>query len=148
MATRSTLQGTHTGLGPYGPPTGRRIFLVGGSLALVISTVGIWLLPDAGWAWAVILGMGMGTLFPITLTLPLDISSSAAEVAGATALVLGAGYLASASSPFLMGVMRDLAGSFQPVILFSVVLGVASLLVSFLMAEMKIGDRPEPATQA
>jgi CP family cyanate transporter-like MFS transporter len=126
----------------------RRIFLVGGSLALVISTVGIWLLPDGGWAWAVILGVGMGTLFPITLTLPLDISTSAAEVAGATALVLGAGYLASASSPFLMGVMRDLAGSFQPVIMFSVVLGVASLIVSFLMAEMKIGDRPEPAPQA
>lgn len=126
----------------------RRVFLVGGSLGLVISTVGILLLPDAGWIWAIILGAGMGTLFPITLTLPLDISTSAAEVAGATALVLGAGYLASASSPFLMGVIRDVAGSFQPVIVFSVALGVASLVVSLLMAELKIGDRPEPAARA
>jgi CP family cyanate transporter-like MFS transporter len=126
----------------------RRMFLVGGSLGLVISTVGILLLPDAGWIWAVILGTGMGTLFPITLTLPLDISTSAAEVAGATALVMGAGYLASASSPFLMGVIRDVAGSFQPVIVFCVALGVGSLVVSLLMAELKIGDRPEPAAGA
>jgi cyanate permease len=47
-----------------------------------------------------------------------------------------------------MGVIRDLAGSFEPVIVFSVALGVASLIVSLLMAEMKIGDRPEPAAQA
>lgn len=125
----------------------RRVFLVGGSLGLVISTVGILLLPDAGWIWAVILGVGMGTLFPITLTLPLDISTSAAEVAGATALVLGAGHLASASSPFLMGVIRDVAGSFQPVIVFSATLGVGSLVVSLLMAELKIGDRQEPAAR-
>jgi cyanate permease len=89
----------------------------------------------------------MGTLFPITLTLPLDISKSAAEVAGATALVMGGGYLASASSPFLMGVLRDVAGSFEPVIIFSVLLGVASLVVSLLMAELKIGgSRPVAAS--
>ncbi|MBF6595714.1 MAG: ester cyclase [Thermaceae bacterium] len=29
VATRFTLQGTHQGYGPYGPPTGRRIFLIG-----------------------------------------------------------------------------------------------------------------------
>ena len=29
VATRFTLQGTHEGYGPYGPPTGRRIFLIG-----------------------------------------------------------------------------------------------------------------------
>ena len=29
VATRFTLQGTHTGYGPYGAPTGRRIFLMG-----------------------------------------------------------------------------------------------------------------------
>jgi CP family cyanate transporter-like MFS transporter len=125
----------------------RRSFLVGGSLCLVVSTIGIWLLPDAGWLWALILGTGMGTLFPITLTLPLDISKSAAEVAGATALVMGGGYLASASSPFLMGVLRDVAGSFEPVIIFSVLLGVASLVVSLLMAELKIGgSRPVAAS--
>jgi predicted ester cyclase len=28
VATRFTLQGTHEGYGPYGPPTGRRIFLI------------------------------------------------------------------------------------------------------------------------
>ncbi len=31
VATRFTLQGTHEGYGPYGPPTGRRIFLIGAS---------------------------------------------------------------------------------------------------------------------
>ncbi|GBF06676.1 hypothetical protein DAERI_100039 [Deinococcus aerius] len=31
VATRFTLQGTHEGYGPYGAPTGRRIFLIGGS---------------------------------------------------------------------------------------------------------------------
>ncbi|MFC5846809.1 ester cyclase [Deinococcus petrolearius] len=29
VATRFTLQGTHEGYGPYGPPTGRRVFLIG-----------------------------------------------------------------------------------------------------------------------
>ncbi len=31
VATRFTLQGTHQGYGPYGAPTGRRIFLIGAS---------------------------------------------------------------------------------------------------------------------
>jgi CP family cyanate transporter-like MFS transporter len=119
----------------------RRIFLVGGSLGLLVSTAGILVLPDAGWIWAVILGLGMGVLFPITLTLPLDISTSAAEVAGATALVMGAGYFASASSPFLMGALRDFAGSFDPVVAFSVVLSLLSLIVSWLMAEVNTGNR-------
>ena len=35
VATRFTLQGTHEGHGPYGPPTGRRIFLIGGSHHLI-----------------------------------------------------------------------------------------------------------------
>jgi predicted ester cyclase len=29
VATRFTIQGTHEGYGPYGVPTGRRIFLIG-----------------------------------------------------------------------------------------------------------------------
>jgi len=29
VATRFTLQGTHEGYGPYGAPTGRRIFIIG-----------------------------------------------------------------------------------------------------------------------
>ncbi|HET7636058.1 MAG TPA: MFS transporter [Candidatus Limnocylindria bacterium] len=118
----------------------RRAFLVGGSAALLVSTAGIWLLPDLGWIWGLILGTGMGTLFPITLTLPLDISESRAEVAGATALVLGAGYLSSATAPFFMGLLRDAAGTFEPVIIFCVLLGLASLVVSLLMAELKLGQ--------
>lgn len=120
----------------------RRAFLVGGSLGLAVATAGIWLLPVAGWLWALTLGTGMGVLFPITLTLPLDLSENRTEVAGASALVLGGGYLTSAASPSLLGALRDASDSFGPVIELTFMLSCASLIVSFFMVRPERGGHP------
>lgn len=124
----------------------RRGFLVLGSLGLLISTAGIAFAPDFGWLWAVILGVGMGVLFPITMTLPLDVATTRSEVAGATALVLGAGYLISAASPFLLGVIRDAVGSFEPVMLLLILLSCCSLAVSALLREANARRRAAGAS--
>jgi CP family cyanate transporter-like MFS transporter len=115
----------------------RRAYLVAGSIGMIVGTGGILVLPDLGWIWAPILGIGMGVHFPITLTLPLDISDSRAEVAGATALVLGAGYLVAGSSPLLLGALRDAAGNFTPVVVVTVLLAVGALVVSLLMGDIR-----------
>jgi MFS transporter, CP family, cyanate transporter len=82
----------------------------------LVGLIGILASPDAGWLWAVVLGVAIGPLFPLTMTLPLDVGAGPAEAAAYTAMMLGAGYTASALGPLLLGVVRDQTGSFTPVI--------------------------------
>ena len=65
------------------------------------------LLPGAGWVWAVLLGVAIGPLFPLTMTLPLDAADRPAEVAALAGMMLGVGYTLSATSPLLLGAIRD-----------------------------------------
>ena len=66
--------------------------------------------------WAALLGLAIGPLFPLTMTLPLDAAPSPAEVAAIAAMMLGVGYTLSAASPFLLGVVRDAAHGYTPVL--------------------------------
>ena len=83
--------------------------------------------------------MAIGPLFPLTMTLPLDAAERPAEVAALAGMMLGVGYTLSASSPLLLGALRDLTGGFDAV-LWALVGAAAILIVvdaSFSPAKLK-----------
>ena len=106
----------------------RRVWLAAAASAQLAALVGIRLLPGGGWAWAVLLGTGIGPLFPLTMTLPLDAADDPRTVAALAGMMLGIGYTLSASSPLLLGAIRDLTGGFDAV-LWTLV-GAAAVLVA------------------
>jgi CP family cyanate transporter-like MFS transporter len=105
----------------------RRGWLAGAATLQLIALLGIVLWPAGGWGWAVLLGMAIGPLFPLTMTLPLDAAERPAEVAALAGMMLGIGYTLSASSPLLLGALRDLTGGFDAV-LWALV-GAAAILI-------------------
>ena len=106
----------------------RRVWLAAAATVQLLGLLGVQLLPDAGWLWAVVLGIGIGPLFPLTMTLPLDIAHEPREVAALAGMMLGLGYTFSAGSPLALGAVRDLAGGFGPV-LWVLIAGAAALVV-------------------
>jgi len=107
----------------------------------LVALLGIVLWPGAGWAWAVLLGIAIGPLFPLTMTLPLDAAERPVEVAALAGMMLGVGYSLSASSPLLLGALRDLTGGFDAVLWALVGFGALLVLVdsSFSPARLAAG---------
>jgi CP family cyanate transporter-like MFS transporter len=95
--------------------------------AILVGTIGVAALPDAGFLWAVFAGFGIGSTFPLTLTLPLDATSKPSEAGAVVGLMLGAGYTIAAAGPIALGAVRDLTGSFATSLWVLVVLAVALL---------------------
>ncbi len=106
----------------------RRGWLAAAATLQLVALLGIVLWPAGGWGWAVLLGMAIGPLFPLTMTLPLDAAERPAEVAALAGMMLGVGYTLSASSPLLLGALRDLTGGFDAV-LWALV-GAAAILIA------------------
>jgi CP family cyanate transporter-like MFS transporter len=75
--------------------------------------LGVQLLPDAAWLWAVVLGLAIGTLFPLAMTLPLDLSDDPGAAVAVTAMMLGVGYTITGAAPLVLGYIRDATGSFS-----------------------------------
>ena len=119
----------------------RRVWLGAAALLQLGALLGVALLPDAGWGWAVLLGVSIGPLFPLTMTLPLDGADHPAEVAALAGMMLGVGYTLSATSPLLLGALRDLTGGFGAVLWALVVLGALLVIVdcSFSPARLAAG---------
>jgi CP family cyanate transporter-like MFS transporter len=95
--------------------------------AILVGTIGVAALPDAGFLWAVFAGFGIGSTFPLTLTLPLDATSRPSEAGAVVGLMLGAGYTIAAAGPIALGAVRDLTGSFATSLWVLVALAVALL---------------------
>jgi CP family cyanate transporter-like MFS transporter len=91
---------------------GHRELLMAAALSTLAAIAGTITVPDAAVAWALLAGVGLGILFPVSLTLPLDIAPDARALSGYIGLMLGVGYLLSATAPFVLGAVRDTAGSF------------------------------------
>src|SRR5581483_6651566 len=108
---------------------------------------------ERGWSQscAVALGVAIGPLFPLTMTLPLDATTRPAEVASLAGMMLGVGYTLSATSPLILGAIRDLTGGFSAVLWTLVGLAAALVVVdaSFsperLGAARSSGERPPRA---
>jgi len=124
----------------------RRLWLAGAAALQLLGLLGIVLFPAAGWAWAVVLGIAIGPLFPLTMTLPLDAAERPAQVAALAGMMLGLGYTLSASSPLLLGALRDLSGGFEAVLWALVGLAAALVVVdsSFSPARLAAGRSAAP----
>lgn len=107
----------------------RRSWLVGCATVQVAALVGVVLLPGGGFLWAVLIGATTGPLFSLTMTLPVDVGRSPMDVAAFTGLMLGAGYCLSATSPLVLGAIRDASSGFGPVLWVLVAMSTALLLV-------------------
>jgi CP family cyanate transporter-like MFS transporter len=132
----------------------RRWWLAGAASLQFVALLGIVLWPAGGWGWAVLLGIAIGPLFPLTMTLPLDAAERPAEVAALAGMMLGVGYTLSASSPLLLGELRDLTGGFNTVLW--VLAGAAAILIAVdasfsparLAAGRSSGERPPQAASS
>ncbi len=125
----------------------RRMWLGGAAALQLVALLGVVLVPDAGWAWAVLLGAAIGPLFPLTMTLPLDGAARPAEVAALAGMMLGVGYTLSALSPLLLGAVRDLSGGFDAVLWTIVGLAAALVVVDFSFSPARLAAGRAEAAQ-
>ena len=86
------------------------------SLVFVTGGVGLVAFPAAGYLWALLAGISQGGMFALVMTLPLDLEERRERVAALVGLMLGVGYTIGAVSPFVLGAVRDLTGSFDAVL--------------------------------
>jgi CP family cyanate transporter-like MFS transporter len=124
----------------------RRGYLTTGAVLLTLTGIGIVLLPAGGWLWAVLIGVWVGITFPSLMTLPLDVGASAHEVGAMAAMMLGLGYTISSLAPFLFGAVRDLTGSFTPVLWLIVANAVLLILASTAVPKRHTRPQPQPAS--
>jgi Cyanate permease len=74
-----------------------------------------------------LLGLGIGAYFPLALTLPVDVASDGADAASITAFMLLIGYLLAATSPVVLGIVRDATGNFTAVVWILVAVSVVMI---------------------
>jgi MFS transporter, CP family, cyanate transporter len=117
----------------------RRVWLAGAAALQVLALLGVIAWPGGGWLWAVLLGVAIGPLFPLTMTLPLDAAERPAEVAALAGMMLGIGYTLSASSPLLLGAIRDLTGGFGAVLWALVGAAVVLVVVDASFSPARLG---------
>jgi MFS transporter, CP family, cyanate transporter len=91
----------------------RRAYMLAASGMMIAGTALLAAVPAGGLAWAALTGLAIGTLFPLMLTLPLDVADDPAQVGAVAGLMLGVGYTLAAVTPFALGAVRDLTGSFS-----------------------------------
>jgi CP family cyanate transporter-like MFS transporter len=122
----------------------RRLYLTGSALLMLAGTLGIVLLPAAGFAWAACVGAAIGAVWPIILTLPLDLAARPGDVGALAGLMLAGGYLMAAVSPLLLGAVRDATGSFTDSLWLLVAISAALVAVCgpFSRARVAAAARP------
>jgi CP family cyanate transporter-like MFS transporter len=91
--------------------TGR--WLIVAVLSAVVASVGLVVAPEAGWAWTTLAGASTGALLVLSLKLPLDLFENASHVAALSGFMLAFGYWTGGAAPFVLGVLRDISGSFN-----------------------------------
>jgi MFS transporter, CP family, cyanate transporter len=97
--------------------TGRRTpFLLGLSVCFITGTVVLVAVPGLAYAGALLAGIAQGGLFALVMTLPLDFERTPKRVGALVAMMLGLGYTIGATSPFILGAVRDATGSFNAVL--------------------------------
>jgi CP family cyanate transporter-like MFS transporter len=111
---------------------GRRPYLLALSLVFVVGAAGLVAVPSLAFAWALLAGVAQGGMFSLVMTLPLDFEDRPERVGALVAMMLGLGYTIAATSPFLLGAIRDATGSFDAVLWVAV--GFLGALFTFVLA--------------
>jgi CP family cyanate transporter-like MFS transporter len=74
------------------------------------------------WLWIVVLGIGQGGTFSMALSLIVLRSRDPATAARLSGMAQGIGYCVAALGPFLVGLLHELSGSWQPLgLLFTLI---------------------------
>jgi CP family cyanate transporter-like MFS transporter len=120
----------------------RRFWLAGGAILQLAGLLGVILAPAGGWVWAAMIGAAIGLLFPSMMTMPLDVADHPADVGAMTALMLGAGYTLAAIGPFVLGLLRDAAGSFTLAMWLIFAITAVILLIVLLISHERLRRRP------
>jgi CP family cyanate transporter-like MFS transporter len=109
----------------------RRIWVLWTAIVMSAAVLGLAIVPDTlPWLWVVGFGLGTGSIFSLMLTLPLDLGRSQSEVDELTGWMLGLGYILAAAAPALVGVGRDITGSFEVPLIVMAVLGIGAGIVA------------------
>jgi CP family cyanate transporter-like MFS transporter len=119
----------------------RRFWLSAGASLALVGVLGLVLAPAAGWLWATLLGAAIGLLFPSMLTLPLDAADRPEEVGAMAAMMLFGGYTVAALAPFLLGALRDAAGSFTLALWLIAADATIMLIVALLLTPARLARR-------
>ena len=120
----------------------RRFWLATGASLQLVGLLAVITAPGLGWASAVLIGSGIGLLFPSLMTLPLDMADSPVDVGAMAALMLGGGYALSAAGPPLLGLLRDIAGSFTLAMWLLLAITGAVLLIALLTPHERLRRHP------
>jgi len=91
-------------------------FLLGLSGCFITGAVILAGVPGIAYAGALLAGIAQGGVFALVMTLPLDFERTPKKVGALVAMMLGLGYTISATSPFILGAVRDATGSFDAVL--------------------------------
>lgn len=89
-------------------------------------------------AAVVLLGLGIGAYFPLALTLPVDVAADPADAASISALMLLIGYLLAATSPVVLGFVRDALGNFTAVTWILVAVALVQLPLALSLHPMRL----------
>jgi CP family cyanate transporter-like MFS transporter len=116
---------------------GRRPWLIALSFVFLTGTVGLVAFPGLAYGWALLSGISQGGMFALVMTLPLDFEHDRGRVGGLVGMMLGLGYTIAAVSPFVLGAVRDVTGSFDAVLWTCVV-----FLVGLVVAGVRL-PRPQ-----
>jgi MFS transporter, CP family, cyanate transporter len=122
----------------------RRFWLAWGAVLQLGGLLGVILVPAGGWAWAAMIGAAIGVLFPSMMTMPLDVADRPPDVGAMAALMLGGGYTLSAMGPFVLGLLRDTAGSFT--LALWLIFGVTAVILVILLLSTHERLRRNPAS--
>ncbi|MNF56665.1 putative cyanate transporter [compost metagenome] len=88
------------------------------------------LLPEV---WATLLGLGLSGSFALSMVLPLYEVHTPLAVSRWTAMMLFAGYGLASLTPILVGLGRDLAGSYQGPFMAITVLALIMCVLAWLL---------------
>lgn len=121
----------------------RRRYLAGFAALHLAAALGLVLAPGPGAVWAAAAGVAIGALFPLTMTLPVDLGRSPSEVAALAGAVLGGGYSLSATSPLVLGALRDAGDSFVAGLWLLAGFAVVALLLTLTLS----AERLRPAAE-
>jgi CP family cyanate transporter-like MFS transporter len=86
------------------------------SVVFMVGTIGLVAAPSLAFGWSLLAGIAQGSSFSLTMLTPLDLEKRPERVSALVSMMLGFGYTIGALSPFVLGAVRDLTGSFDAVL--------------------------------
>jgi CP family cyanate transporter-like MFS transporter len=116
----------------------RRQYLIGSTVVFLVAGVGLVLVPDLAWIWAILAGGSLGAQFTLAMTLPLDVSHDPTRASSIVGTMMFFGYLLTAMTPIFLGALRDLTGSFTASLWSMVIAGVVLLFLCIPLSPARL----------